>query len=200
MSLNYCPKCGKKLEKNSQFCYSCGVDIRTQVNISEIAPSQVIPIQKIQIPEKKPPENVIYADLLPRVVAFIIDVLIIAAIGSSITWFFFPFNFINPWGTGQLMWWQVILIDYLIGFSYFWALESFNNGQTLGKMALKLRTVDANTLQASDPDKIAINSLTKASGLVIIDLIIGVLSNSEDSQKKARISQNYSNTVVIVEK
>ena len=97
-------------------------------------------------------------------------------------------------------WWITTLISYLIGFFYFWVLESFNNGQTLGKMALKLRTVDSKTFLVPEPGKIAINSIAKPSGFIILDLILGVLVNSGDPQRKIRYTQNLSETVVIVVK
>ena len=200
MSLKYCPKCGNKLESGSQFCDSCGANLGNHVTIPEITPTQAIPSQKTQSYDKRSTETVIYAESLPRIAAFIIDGIIIGLIGTPLTWIFVPLNFLNPMGFFFSTWWITTLISYLIGFFYFWVLESFNNGQTLGKMALKLRTVDANTFQVPEPGKIAINSLTKPSGFIILDLIIGVIVNSGDPQRKIRYTQNLSETVVIVVK
>jgi len=200
LSLKFCPTCGKELEENAKFCNSCGADLSSPVKISNTAPVQSEHSAKTKAGVKQPSGGVVYADLLPRLGAIIIDVLIIGSIGSFITLFSFGFSLLNLWGTFQSSWWQTTLIDYLIGFIYFWALESFNRGQTLGKMALKLRTVDSATLQVADPGKNAINNLAKASPLLILDLIIGILSNSGDHTKRLRILQNLSETVVVSEK
>ena len=182
MSLKFCPSCGEKLEEDSKFCVSCGSDLKTHLETPGSIPAQTISAKKTQTVT---PEGVVYADFWPRLVAIIIDGLIIGAIGSSISWAIDPFNILDPWGIAFN--WLNNLISYVIGFIYFWGLESFNTGQTLGKMAMKLRTVDANTFQVAEPGKNAINCLAKPSGFLILDLIIGLISNSGDPQKRIRI-------------
>ncbi len=190
--MDYCPTCGEKLEENAKFCNSCGADLSTPVKVSN-APVQPSGKKTQNIT----PENVHYANLVPRLIAFFIDGIIIAFIGSGLSWVVLPYS-INPYAI--VFNWLNNLISFIIGFVYFWALESFNLGQTLGKMAMKLRTVDAKTLKVAEPGKNAINSLAKPSGFFILDFIIGVLSNSGDHQKRLRILQNLSETVVISEK
>jgi uncharacterized RDD family membrane protein YckC len=198
LSLKYCPKCGNQLEPDSIFCDACGADLRTRKDVGGK------PEVKSEIPQEKPvqskplttPGGVQYADFLYRFVALIIDGIIIAIITGPITWALFPSRWLEPWS----VWWQNSLISYLIGFLYFWLLESYNKGQTVGKLALKLRTVDEKTFAPSDPGKYALNNLLKAgSFLFILDFIIGILSNSGDPQKRLRIMQNVSETVVIRE-
>jgi len=193
VSLKFCPTCGEKLEDDSKFCMSCGADLKTQTQ----TPGSV-PVQKISAKKTVTPEGVVYADFWPRFWAIVLDGIIIGIIGSSISWMIFPYNIIDPWGVAFN--WLNNLISYIIGFIYFWGLESYNNGQTLGKMAMKLRTVDSNTFLVADPGKNAINSLAKPSGLLILDLIIGLISNSGDPQKRIRILQSISETAVIVVK
>ena len=193
MSLKFCPSCGEKLEEDSKFCVSCGTDLKTHLETPGSIPAQAISAKKTPT---LTPEGVQYADFLPRFVALIIDGIIISLIGSSISWVINPFNILDPWGIAFN--WLNNLISYVIGFIYFWGLESYNNGQTLGKMAMKLRTVDANTFQVAEPGKNAINSLAKPSGFLILDLIIGLISNSGDQQKRIRILQSISETAVIV--
>ncbi|MHA2007661.1 MAG: RDD family protein [Promethearchaeota archaeon] len=194
MSLKSCPKCGNKLEPNASYCDSCGADLRLEQ--SSVETPTTAEIKSPQTP-KMASDSVQYADFLPRLIAIIIDGIIVSIIGSSLSWIINPYNILDPWGFAFN--WLNNLLSYLIGFVYFWALESYNKGQTLGKMAMKLRTVDANTLQVADPGKNAINNLAKPSGFLILDLIIGVLTNSGDPQKRIRILQNISDTVVIVE-
>ena len=193
MSLKFCPKCGNELEPNASFCDSCGADLKIKQNAVE---TPTVAVTKPPQTPKLTSESVQYADFFPRLVAIIIDGIIIGIIGSSLSWIIIPYNILNPWNMAFN--WLSNLINYFIGFVYFWGLESYNNGQTLGKMAMKLRTVDANTLQVADPGKVAINNLAKPSGLLILDLIIGAIVHSGDPQKRIRILQHFSETAVIV--
>ncbi len=188
MALKFCPKCGNELEPDAAFCEACGANLKERTEQAEISTST----PKIE------PEGVIYATSLKRIIAFIFDSIIIGLIGSAFSWLL-----INPWYGLNFFdpiraWWFTMPFDFLIGFLYHWGLESHNSGQTLGKMAMKLRTVDANTFQVADPGKNAINNLAKPSGFLILDLIIGLISNSGDPQKRIRILQSISDTAVIV--
>ena len=197
LSLKYCPKCGNKLETDSIFCDACGTDLRTRKDVVEKSESKVQYERSIQPTPLKATQGVTYAEFLHRFVAIFIDGIIIGIISGPITWAFFPFSWMKPWA----VWWQSSLISYLIGFLYFWLLESYNKGQTIGKLALKLRTVDEKTFKPTTPEKYALNNLLKAAFfLFIIDFIIGILSNSGDPRKRLRIMQNVSETVVIKER
>ncbi|MFX0155757.1 MAG: RDD family protein [Candidatus Hodarchaeota archaeon] len=194
MSLKFCPKCGSELEKDSRYCVSCGADLGARKEIAESTPFETIPEKKTR---KISPESIEYADFVPRLVAIIIDGILIGIIGSSLSWAFFfwvPFNIFDPFGG----WWAISFpFDWLIGFLYSWGLETYNNGQTVGKMAMNLRTVDENTFGPTTSSRYAINNILKPSALLILDFIIGVLKNSGDPKKRLRIMQNVSETVVI---
>ncbi|MFX1358334.1 MAG: RDD family protein, partial [Promethearchaeota archaeon] len=100
-------------------------------------------------------------------------------------------------------WFATSFYNFLIGFCYFWLLEAFNKGQTVGKLALKLRTVDENSLEITTPAQYAINNISKATGFLILDVIIGILINSsaeEPARKRLRLTQNLARTAVIAEK
>jgi len=143
---------------------------------------------------------VIYAYSLKRLIAIIFDTIIIGLIGSSFTWFlinpWFAVNFFDPFAG----WWFTFPFDWLVGFLYHWLLETHNNGQTLGKMALNIRTVDEKTLGQANSRNLAISNIFKSSPFLILDLIIGLLKNSGDPKKRIRIMQNVSETVVILSK
>ncbi|MFW9874826.1 MAG: RDD family protein [Candidatus Thorarchaeota archaeon] len=190
MALKFCPKCGNELESDASFCDACGADLREKrESLENSTPSISKPIQEYQ----KKAETIVYADFLPRLVAIIIDGIIISIIGWLIL---LPFEF-NPFR----MFWQSYLVNYAIGFLYYFLLETYNNGQTLGKAALNLRTVDEKTFKPTTPDKYAINNLLKAgSFLLLIDFIIGILMNSGKPERRLRLMQNASETVVITTK
>lgn len=197
MSLKFCPKCGSELEPEAMFCVSCGVNLGTRKQVAETTSYETVPEKKAQ-QAKIASETVDYGDFWPRFVALIIDGIIIGIIGSVLSLIIFvswiPFNIFDPFGG----WWTVSFpFDWLIGFIYSWALETYNNGQTVGKMAMNLMTVDEHTLGPASSSKYAINNILKPSALLILDLIIGVLKNSGDPKKRLRIMQNVSETVVI---
>lgn len=197
MSLKFCPKCGSELEPDSIYCVSCGANLGTKKKVEETITYETVPEKKAQ-QAKIVPETVDYGDFLPRFIALIIDGIIIGIIGSILSLIIFvswiPFNIFDPFGG----WWTVSFpFDWLIGFLYLWLLETYNDGQTVGKMAMNLRTVDEHTLGPANSSNYAINNILKPSGLLILDFIIGVLKNSGDPKKRLRIMQNASETVVI---
>ena len=197
MVLKFCPKCGGKLEENADYCNYCGEDLKerkvmqkTQPSITPQIPQKSVisaPIsQEISKVEKKEMTGEVYASFLPRFAACLIDVIIL---GSAC---FFYLLFLYPIG-------PIVLIGVpLITFFYFWLLEVLNKGQSIGKIALKLRTVDAKTLEPSKPVFYLVNNLLKSIPLLfLLDLIIGLFANINDPKKRRRIMQNASKTVVI---
>lgn len=187
----FCPKCGEKIRENLKFCPKCGSEINSE-KIKKVEESRSQTVAQIQ--EGQFVKEVKYAEFWDRFFAFIIDLLIINAIGWPIS-IFLP---IPKWSWGipfDLPYND--LINWLIGFVYFFLLEAYNKGQTIGKMALGLRAVDEESLAIATPDKYAINNLLRGTGFQIFDFIIGILANSGDEKKRLRIMQNISKTVVI---
>jgi len=146
--------------------------------------------------EKIEPSGVTYGGFWPRLIAIFIDGIIIGMIGWLISFLIFlPYYIYNPFEIGQ--WWITFPFDWLIGFFYFWLMETLNKGQTIGKLALSLRTVDEKTFGPTTTRNYALNSLLKGGGFIIIDFIIGIIKNSGEPEKRLRIMQNASETVVI---
>jgi len=184
LSVKFCLNCGNELESNTTFCPFCGTDLG--VNEEQI---------------KKSPSKVEYAGFWSRLVALIIDSIIIGLIGSILSFIIFvswiPFNIFDPLGG----WWTISFpFDWMIGFLYHWGFETGKNGQTVGKMAMKIRTVDEKTLSSTTSRNYAINNVFKSSPFLIIDFLIGIIKNSGDSKRRIRVMQNISETVVITEK
>lgn len=212
MPLKFCPKCGGKLEPDDdlKFCTYCGADLRDRAeskqDMSEHVVSQVpvpsqprpqaAPVSSVQQPEQAtPPSSPTqgysreqFADFLPRFVAWLIDIILIGIMGLFIS-FFIDFNLI-----------VFNLVDWLIGFLYFFLFGAFNNGQTLGKALFKFRTVDEDDLKVASTGRYLIDAIFKSYFLLlIIDTLIGLLANSGDPKKKIRLSQNIAKLVVIKE-
>lgn len=194
MGLNFCPKCGSQLAPEATFCMSCGANLSERKSGSEFpsarqTKSEIKPMATVA--EQNMSSNVRYADFVQRALAWLIDIIIIIAVSSPLS------IFINFGG----FWLSTNFYNFILGFCYFWLLETYNKGQTLGKMALKLRTVDEKTLEVGTPSQYAINNILKATGFLILDVLIGIIVNSsaeEPIKKRLRITQNIALTAVIV--
>lgn len=149
--------------------------------------------------------NFRFAEFGDRLIAFIIDTIIISLIGLFISFGagISRFSFSDAGSMSQMIF-PSSIIETVIAFLYFWFLESFNNGQTLGKIILKIRTVDMATLGRMNPGQAFIHILGKVFyavyGLILfLDIIIGsVMSKNNLTEKnQIRLSQRLSKTVVI---
>ena len=181
MDLKYCPTCGSEIESDAKFCNSCGADLGERKPIEAKEPQN--PQNKTKSATNTDSSKVIYANFGERLVAWLIDFVIVAVISIIL------------FSIGE--WFLAIIIGYVIALLYFWLLEAFNNGQTVGKMAMKLRTVNEN-FEVAEPVDYLVNNILKSNiGLLIIDLIVGLISNSDDPKNRIRIMQGASNTVVI---
>jgi uncharacterized RDD family membrane protein YckC len=79
----FCPKCGKETDASGQFCQWCGATI-------EPAPAKSVAVAAPE--EIEGPEPGIYAGLGRRLIAFIIDIILILLMGAVVISFF---NLIN---------------------------------------------------------------------------------------------------------
>ena len=91
--------------------------------------------------------------------------------------------------------WPVVGVSFL----YLFFFEAFNNGQTLGKMVMKIQTVDENTFGTITHKQAALHTIGKL--FLPIDVIIGLIqrdkSESEMEKNQVRFSQKFSHTSVI---
>jgi len=190
VSVQYCPHCGTALDDPSaKFCPNCGASVDVAVTpTKEVTPPPPPPPTEVP-PLPSPQALVEYAGFWERLLAFILDVIIIGIV-SWIGFFAIIGSAMDYFGLSGLFSW-------LLAFLYFWALESFNKGQTIGKIALKLRTVDEYSLEPATPGNLVINNLSRGFWGIILDFLIGILANRGDVQKRLRILQNLSKTVVI---
>src|SRR3972149_11373732 len=113
---------------------------------------------------------------LPRLGAWLIDVIIIGVVAWIISWFF-PFPMMNMMDWNRLSWMNMAG-NGIISLIYWSILES--NGQSIGKKALGLRLVKTNGKKASLTDA-AISAFGKAF-LLPLDWLIGVLARPGKKQ------------------
>jgi uncharacterized RDD family membrane protein YckC len=137
-------------------------------------------------------EQIDWGHWILRLVAFIIDtiiisivagiILFIAAIGIVFGGFFVGFGYF-------LLFW---LIDGILYVLYFTIFDAYW-GATLGKRFLGLQVQMVNGGKVPF-DKSLIRNLSKFFGLVIIDWLIGILTPGDKRQK---FSDRYAGTIVV---
>ncbi len=179
--IKFCPKCGLKLESgNVELCPQCGFNFKRRKKFID--------------------ESEIYADFFQRFAAFFIDSIII----SILTWIVMslihlPIVLTDPISLYSSFYyiWIGTFFNWVLGFFYCFLMESYNNGQTLGKRVLHIRTVDEESLTIADPDRYALTNIIKTSPFVFIDFLVGVLMSERESNKVLRLFQYLSKTLVI---
>ncbi len=179
--MKYCPKCGAQLDSGVQFC-PCGFKITEE-----------------ERKRREQEENLLEARIAAtwdRLIAFIVDMMFVTVLSFIIS---LPL----PIPTRQIGLDLFVpnlldLINWIIGFCYFWFFECYFKGQTIGKKLLSLKTVDENSFGTTTQKKYAINNILRGSiFLFLIDIIIGYIANYDIKGNRLRIMQNASTTVVI---
>jgi len=193
MASKFCPVCGYENDPTNQFCAGCGAAL--SVSDSPSPPEVSTPEPQV-FPESS---EITYASDGDRFVAFIIDSILFGLAGKLFGLMFgLPFLLI-----GNMSFDFSLVVDNwtvaLAAFLYFILFEALNKGQTPGKMALKIKTVDSETLSAITPAQAAINAFGKAVFLGL-DIIIGLITREDKSLKEKntiRIMQRVSKTSVV---
>lgn len=177
LALNFCPKCGSKLDNNSTACGECGLDLVSRIEKTKQSSSQEISTD-------------MYADFLQRSLAWFIDIMVVLVIVIPLSIYV---NF-------DLFYVFTNIYLFTIGFFYFWLFETLNKGQTLGRLVVKIRAVDEKTLKPAKPTSYFINNVTKATPFLLFDLLMGVIANINSTgtvKKRLRIVQNITEIAVI---
>ncbi len=159
--------------------------------------------RKIQVKNFIAAQEVEYASMFYRALAWCIDIIIVLGILLALNAYnplLFRINFGMCFFLGICFMGSSVgfICFFIIGFFYYWIMELYNKGQTIGKMLLKLRTVNEATLNLTSPYRYALDSLTKANFLLLFDLLRGLTTLYKESpQKQARYSQILAKTVVV---
>lgn len=192
-SIKYCPRCGNEVKKEGnkilpEECENCGLNFDNRND------------QIHELETQKQHKDVVYADIFQRVAAFFLDSLVI----SFLTWIVIslvhiPFIIPGPiaFYSSFYYFWIAMFFNWVLGFFYCSLLEIYNNGQTLGKRVLHLRTLDDKSLKVATPEQYAITNILKTSPFLLIDFIVGFLISERESNKILRYLQYLSKTVVI---
>jgi len=180
MKLNFCPKCGNKLEDNSFQCHSCGADLSSRLGPSSFKQEHLI-------------NEIIQASFLERITAWLIDIAIVLSVTIPLS-FYVNFGYFYIYS---------YVYNSIIGFFYFWLLELLNKGRTIGKLILRLKTVNKDDFGKAKTSKLFLNNITKPTVFLFFDVLIGLLVNHVQENKNNKIfraTQLLTEVIVIKEK
>jgi uncharacterized RDD family membrane protein YckC len=155
-------------------------------------------------PTGKPNEQpeIVLAGWGTRFWAWLIDFIIVnVALGVLFAIVAMPVwltGFMNPDMMGNGQWWNNVggpfsyAITSLVFFGYWTYMESRYNGQSIGKMLLRIRTTNLEGKPA-DTKSIAISSFGKAF-ILPLDVLLGWIFTNE---KRQRLLSRAANTIVV---
>jgi len=166
----YCVNCGKKIPEDAAFCPNCGTPVRIQVR-----------------------KGFEMADWGERFIAWIIDMIIVGLFLMPFKWYL---ALIGLTGFGMPHFMKVVPFidlgfDNIVYFLYWTFMEGIY-GQSIGKMAMKLKIARLNG-EHLNMGQAAVESIGKAF-LLPLDCLIGWILYSD---KKQRLFNYISETVVI---
>jgi uncharacterized RDD family membrane protein YckC len=147
----FCPKCGKETDASGKFCQWCGADIESAPAKAVIAPE-----------DEAAPEVGVYAGLGKRIIAFIIDIililvfdLVVASVfgllrGVQNLYFYAyqhaPIESLTPEGTRVALVTSIIasygILFVVIPWLYYASFESSRSQATPGKVLIHAQVTD----------------------------------------------------------
>ena len=191
---HFCPQCGNKINPNSEFCESCGLELFSNKHVDNKTSESNISQDNDDV-KGNISKPIKYADDGDRLVAYIIDGILFSALGRLIGLIFgIPLS-IDLVGSFWNNNWPVVAISFL----YLFLFEAFNNGQTIGKMIFKIRTVDEKSFGKITPKQAVLHIIGKL--FIVIDVIIGLIARDKTEsgmeKNQVRFTQKFSHTSVI---
>ena len=172
----YCKHCGVQIFEGATYCQNCGKPVVSQQPEGPISEP---------IPE--------LAGWVERSVAWIIDMIILGIVLAPIRFFFLISWPSFVWAPRFLRW--IPFVDFGLNnviFFLYWTFLDWTYGQSLGKMAMKIKVVQLNG-EPVDIMGAALESVGKAF-LLPLDCIIGWILYPN---KKQRLFNYISETIIV---
>ncbi len=176
-----CTQCGTPASPGAKFCERCGASLPdTEPHAPYGTPAPYAP----PYAPYYAPATMPYEGVAIRFVAILIDSIIISVVASI---------FSSRGGAGGG------LASLVVGLLYFTLLEGYY-GQTVGKMALKIKVVREADGGPIDYSQAAVRTVLRVIDLIpyFIPYLLGaILIWSSDNHKKQRLGDRIAHTVVI---
>ena len=200
MNENQCAHCGTPASPGAKYCESCGAPLGTQPAQAvqpTFAPASGYQAPRTYVPHVAPP----YQGVAIRFVAILIDTIIIAIIGGILS---IPFNALavitnSASGTVTVSPASAVggLVSLAVFVLYFTLLEG-HYGQTVGKMAVKIKVVREADGAPIDYSEAAVRTILRFLDLIpyIIPYLLGA-TLIWSSDKKQRLGDRVARTVVV---
>ena len=200
MNENQCARCGTPASPGAKYCESCGAPLGTQPAQAvqpTFAPASGYQAPRTYVPHVAPP----YQGVAIRFVAILIDTIIIAIIGGILSISFNALAVItnSPSGTVTVSPASAVggLVSLAVFVLYFTLLEG-HYGQTVGKMAVKIKVVREADGAPIDYSEAAVRTILRFLDLIpyIIPYLLGA-TLIWSSDKKQRLGDRVARTVVV---
>ena len=200
MNENQCAQCGTPAPPGAKYCESCGAPLGTQPAQAvqpTFAPASGYQAPRSYVPHVAPS----YQGVAIRFVAILIDTIIIAIIGGILS---IPFNALavitnSASGTVTVSPASAVggLVSLAVFVLYFTLLEG-HYGQTVGKMAVKIKVVREADGAQIDYSEAAVRTILRFLDLIpyIIPYLLGA-TLIWSSDKKQRLGDRVARTVVV---
>ena len=202
-----CKSCGTPASPGAQFCESCGAPLDEGMKpiqpetLSQPQPEHYGELQQTAAYQGYQAPPLQYKSVLVRFIAILIDSIIISIIGSIVT---LPLGAMTAVSVNQetqaisipTTYWIAFIIELVIAFLYFTVLEG-RYGQTVGKIALKLKVLKEDGLPISYGDAAIRTILRVVDGIpVIVPYLLGAIL-IWSSDRKQRLGDRVAHTVVV---
>ncbi len=184
----YCPKCGKEVPSDAKFCTNCGATLGVPTAAAPPSPAYI------------PPSPL--ADLGSRIIAGIVDYIIIGIIAAVISFFAFaPLMITGPlWMTGGFPWgwfggiFGILGLLWLLWLIYFTYFEG-TSGQTIGKKLINIKVIKDNGSKCDFGPALVRNILRIIDHLPFLYILGIILIAATD--KRQRLGDMLAGTIVI---
>ena len=200
MNESQCEHYGTPASRGAKYCQGCGAPLGTQPAQTvqpSFAPASGYQAPRSYVPHAAPP----YQGVAIRFVAILIDTIIIAIIGGILS---APFNALtiipnSASGTATISLATAVggLVSLAVFVLYFTLLEG-HYGQTVGKMAVKIKVVREVDSAPIDYSEAAVRTILRFLDLIpfIIPYLLGALL-IWSSEEKQRLGDRVAHTVVL---
>ena len=183
----FCPKCGSEVPPDAKFCVSCGA------TVGQVSPPPPTPAAGYS------PAGAL-ADLGSRIVAGLIDFIIIGIIAAIIVFVMFipatvrPALMMGTYGFGWSWFGGMFGVQFLLWLIYFTYFEG-TSGQTIGKKLSHVRVVKEDGSRC-DFGSALIRSLLRIVDSLPTVYILGIILIAA-TDKRQRLGDMLARTVVI---